>query len=246
MNTRARILAPAAAASMLAMPIAGSLGRVSAQQATPAAALSAGAIEVYAEGAVMIEPDAASIVIGVDVQRPNLTEAQAKADETMVAVIAAIEEAGIAEDRIQTVFYNVSVINEYDQNGQIKGVIGYQVNHQVSVLTEDLAGLGALIDQVVQQGANSIYGITFLAMDSTAAASQARVRAVEIARTRAEELAAAAAVGLGQIIRIQEVSSPIAPAVRSEAAYDMAGSAPIQTGSLTISVGISMTWAIDQ
>lgn len=244
MIMRTRLAGVALLALLLAAPIAASIDRAGAQDTT---AISApGTIDVYADGTVLIEPDSASIVVGVDINQPNLADAQAEADAKMVEVIAALVAAGIAEDAIQTTWYNVSVINDYDEYGRMKGVIGYQVSHQVTVVTEDLDGLGALIDMVVSKGANSIYGITFFARDSTAAASQARTLAVENAKAKAAELAAAVGVELGRLVRVSETYSPSAPAVRSEAAMadGMGGGAPIQTGSLQVQVGVQLVYEI--
>ena len=243
MIMRKNLIGIACLALLLAMPLAASIGGARAQDA---ASTTAGTIDVYADGTVIIEPDSASIIIGVDVSQPNLADAQLEADTRMVDVIAAIVAAGIDEEYIQTTWYNVSVINDYDEYGRMKGVIGYQVSHQVTVVTEDLDGLGALIDSVVSKGANSIYGITFFAKDSTAAASQARTLAVENARVKATELAAAAGVELGRLVRVSETYSPSSPAVRSEAAAadGMGGGAPIQTGSLQIQVGVQLVYEI--
>jgi uncharacterized protein YggE len=243
MKIRARLAATAVVALLLAAPIAATISGAFAQDT---ATESPGTIEVYADGTVLVEPDAASIVIGVDINQPNLADAQAEADTKMTEVIAAIVAAGIPAESIQTTWYNVSVINEYDEYGRMKGVIGYQVSHQVTVVTEDLDGLGALIDSVVDKGANSIYGITFFAKDSTAATSQARTLAVENAAAKAQELAAAAGVELGPLVKVSETYSPSAPAVRSEgmAADGMGGGAPIQTGSLQVQVGVQLVYEI--
>ena len=70
----------------------------------------------------------------------------------MEAVIGAIKDAGIKDENIQTIQYSVNVVNEYDDRGLPKGVSGYQVSNQVAVTTNDIEGLGKLIDDVVEAG----------------------------------------------------------------------------------------------
>jgi len=69
-------------ALLLAVPIAASISGAFAQDTTSE---TAGTVEVYADGTVLVEPDAASIVIGVDINQPNLADAQAESDATSMA-----------------------------------------------------------------------------------------------------------------------------------------------------------------
>jgi uncharacterized protein YggE len=77
------------------------------------------------------------------------------------------------------------------------------------VTVRDTDQLGELLDAAVNAGANSIYGVTFYVDDQTAAASEARVEAVEDARTKAEELASAAGMTLGPMVALSEGTTPI-------------------------------------
>ncbi len=235
-------------ALMLAMVLAGP-SRSVAQQATPesgGASSGDGTITVSGRGTVTTSPDSASIVVGVDVTGETLTEARSEAAERMTAVLETVEAAGIPADQIQTVNYSINVINEWDDRGQLQGVVGYQVSNQVQITTQDLENLGGLIDSLVESGANTFYSINFFSSDATAALSQARQMAVENARAKAAELAAAAGVELGAIVSIVEQSIGTGPIAREQAAMDSAGYAgtPIQSGSLQISVEVVITWSI--
>ena len=217
-----------------------------AQDATPVASGADRTITVNGRGTVTVAPDSASIVVGVDVTGDTLVETREESAQRMTAVLDTVEAAGIAEDQVQTVNYSINVINEWDDQGRLQGVSGYQVSNQVQIVTQDLDGLGSLIDALVESGANTIYSINFFSSDATAALSQARVIAVADATTKATELAAAANVELGEIVAIVESSIGNGPVVRAEAAMDSAGSAgtPIQSGSLQIIIDVEITWSI--
>ena len=163
-----------------------------AQDATPVASGADRTITVNGRGTVTVAPDSASIVVGVDVTGDTLVETREESAQRMTAVLDTVEAAGIAEDQVQTVNYSINVINEWDDQGRLQGVSGYQVSNQVQIVTQDLDGLGSLIDALVESGANTIYSINFFSSDATAALSQARVIAVADATMKATELAAAA------------------------------------------------------
>jgi uncharacterized protein YggE len=218
---------------------------VSAQDATPTASLDNRSITAGGTGTITITPDMATVTFGVDVSGSSLVQTQTDAATKMTGVINAIKSAGITEDNIQTIQYSVNVVNEYDDKGLPKGVSGYQVSNQVAVTTDDIEGLGKLIDDVVAAGANSVWGVSFLTSDSTNAQSQARALAITDAQSKAKELAKAAGVTLGDVVSITETSTTPGPVLKESAASDsFGGSTPIQSGSLQIQIIVIVTYAI--
>lgn len=219
----------------------------SAQDSTPTTTTEYPAtVYVNGQGLVTIAPDTASVIVGVNIIEKTLSEAQAKATTQMTAVIDALQGAGIAEKDIQTVNYSVNILQNYDQNGNPATIEGFQVSNQVNVTVRDLDKLGSILDTVVGQGANAIYGINFYVNDPSAASSQARKLAVEDARKKADELAAAAGMKVGRVISISEsyASSPMPVAYNRAEAADSAAAVPIQAGSTTISVDVQVTYEL--
>lgn len=243
-----RLIAALAIVALCGGILAGITGKASAQVATPVAGDGPATVSVNGHGSVLVPPDTASVVVGIDVLRETLSEAQTEATTQMTAVIDALKAAGVAEDDIQTVNYSVNILRDYDpQTGSPGPVTGFQVSNQVNVTVRNIDELGALLDTVVGQGANSIYGISFYVADPTEAASAARKLAVDDATAKARELAEAAGITLGRVVHISEgFTQPPMPLVyRESAAMDAAGSAvPIQTGSSEIAVDVQMTFEL--
>lgn len=254
---RPRLFGTGAAVALVALWLAGLLGpsvssgpaRAAAQDApvgTPAAGPAT--VSVGGEGRVTVPPDTASVVVGVDVQFPTLAAAQAEADRQATAIIDAARGEGIAEEDIQTVNYGVNVIRDYDEQGNPGPITGYNVSNQVQLTIRAVDNVGAVLDAVVDAGANNIYGISFYLEDTAAAASQARAAAVRDARAKAEELAAAAGATLGRVRSISEgYAPPPAPQVfAADAALEegRAGGAPIQTGTNEVVVVVQMTFEL--
>ena len=222
-------------------------------QATPAAqGGTAGTISVTGVGEVIVTPDTANIQIGVQVFSQELADAQQKSTDQMNAIIKTITDAGIKTKDIQTSNYSVSIRQQYDDQGIATAVLGYDIYNTLSVTVRDLDSLGSILDQVVAAGANQIYGISFYTSDLTGATAKARAAAVKDAQERADQLAEAAGVEVGRIINISEgySSAPLPTEYgRGQAASDMkagAGAVPIQTGSQSVQISVSVTYEISQ
>lgn len=241
-----RSLAIAAIALLSLVAVTAPMSRVAAQEATPTAGASTATVYVDGVGQVVTTPDTASVVVGVNIIETTLSSAQEKATTQMAAVIEALKAAGIDEKDIQTVNYSVNIMQNYDSNGNPSTIEGFQVSNQVNVTVRDLAKLGDILDQVVAQGANAIYGITFYVDDPAAAESQARALAVENAKQKADELAAAAGMKVGNVLSISETSYSY-PMYGGYARGEMAAAdsaTPIQAGSTTISISVSVTYEL--
>lgn len=244
------IVAIVLTALVMAMP--GSRSPVAAQGTVATPGLQPPhSITVVGEGRVTVTPDIATVTVGVETMQSSLSEAQAEATSKMDAIIQAARDAGVAEDDIVTTNYSVHVIQEYDPNGNPTGITGYRVSNQVELTVRNIDDLGALLESVVAAGANTIYGISFSTDDPTEAASQARRQAVENAREKADELAAAAGVEIVGVLSIKESTAPSAPPEVFEAEMagaDMArGSAapvPIQAGTNEIVVTVQVVYEI--
>ena len=245
------IAATLALAGLLATNALGGIAMAQEEMATPTVsgmALGVPTVSVSGHGSVNVPPDTASVNIGVDVIKPTLGEAQDTAPAQATAVIEALEAAGIAAEDIQTEFFSVNILRDYSENADPTLITGFEIINQLRVTVRDTDQLGELLDAAVNAGANSIYGVTFYVDDQTEAASEARVEAVEDARTKAEELAAAAGMTLGPVVAISEGTTPLVSPV-----YDMGrgggmaaaeAAVPVEPGSTTVAVDVTMTFEL--
>lgn len=243
------VAAPLAAAGMM---VSTQRPRFAAAQATPVAGSSdmTATISVTGVGEVIVVPDTASIQIGVQVFAEELADAQRQSTEQITAIIDTLTGAGVAERDIQTSNYSVSIRQQYDNQGIATAVLGYDIYNTLSVTVRDIDELGEILDQAVSSGANQIYGISFFTEDLTEATAQAREKAVQDANARAEQLAAAASLTIGRVLNISEgFSQPPAPfefgrgMAAGEAAAD-AGPVPIQSGSQSVQIMVTVTYEL--
>lgn len=220
-------------------------------EATPGSP-SPPSVTVSGEGRVTVTPDIATVTVGVETMQSSLSEAQAEATSKMEAIIQAATDAGIADEDIVTTNYAVNVIQEYDRNGNPTEISGYRVGNQVELTVRNIDDLGTLLEAVVAQGANTIYGISFSVDDPTTAASQARRQAVENARQKADELADAAGVEITGVLSIKESTAPGPPPepfegemTTADMARGAAAPVPIQPGTGEIVVVVEVVYEIN-
>lgn len=162
-------------------------------------------ITVVGEGTVNVEPDTAQINIGVEIVETDIKMANTKATETIDAIVAALQAQGVNNQNLQTSNLNIWIERPYSPEGAPNDQVLYHVTNQVNVTIRDLNKVGAILDAVIQAGANNMYGVTFKVADPSALKSDTRSQAIDDARAKAEELAQLAGVELGDVISVSEI-----------------------------------------
>ena len=203
-------------------------------------------------GTSSAEPDVASVVFGVNITRSEPGAAVNDAAQLIEAAMAAARREGVAGEDMQTSSYNLWVQEvwddyEYDYTGEME----YAVNHYIKADIRDISSVGDVLAAVVSAGANSINGVYFYVEDTSAMYEEARKRASENARAKAEQLADNFGVTLGEITSISEWTNYYPTATM---AYDNYGgglggyveSPSVTPGAFSISVEVSATFEIIQ
>lgn len=210
-------------------------------------------ITVTGEGTVEGAPDLALITLGVVSEARAASEALSANSQSMSRIIDALKQGGIEERDLQTSGFSVDPVYSQPPQGQDPSVpfrpeiVGYRVQNNVTLRIRDLTRVGALLDQVVTLGANSISGPTFTVDDPTALQDEARNAAIADAIRKGKLYAGAAGVSLGQIFRIDETYTPppqpyaAGPMMRMEAAQS---DVPIEGGALTFKMQVAVSWRI--
>jgi len=214
------------------------------QEAQPAVR----SLSVTGSGQANLVPDIAYIYLGVHTEKPAASEAMAENNAQTQKMIDALTKFGIDKKDIRTTNFSIWPTDKYDpQTGTPTGEKVYSVDNTVYVTVRDLKKLGDLLDTVVAAGANTVNSIQFDVADKEAAIKSARADAVKDAETQAQELAGSAGVTLGEIQSIgffDNQPTPLFEGKGGGAAVAQAASVPIQPGQLTLTVTVSVTYAI--
>lgn len=199
-------------------------------------------VSVLGHGEVKARPDTATIQIGIDTEAANAKDALAQNNTQAQALQQKLAELKIDTKDIQT--SNFSISPTYGNDG--RQVTGYRVSNIVTITIRNLDSAGTLLDQVVQAGANNIYGISFSVADTQKLMEQARQAAMADAKVRATQLATAGGAAVGDVLIISEnVSAPPVPMpMLDRAAAQGAPSVPVQAGEQSISIDVQATFAL--
>lgn len=183
------------------------LPALSLAEETVIAAADGATITVTGSATVSLKADYAQVTVGVRTEAKTVEEASQQNSAAIHAVIAALKDAGVAEEDITTSNYSVSAVYDYSSFTSEQRLTGYAVSNQLTVIIRDMEHIGATLDKATAAGANSIYNIEFLSTLSAEAQDEATVYAVQDAIRKAELLAKAAGLELGGITSIQESTS---------------------------------------
>lgn len=203
-------------------------------------------LQVTGTAVVTAEPDVAYITLGVETQDPSAEKAAQANAEIMARVFAALEELGLSKKEVSTSGYNIFGSTQVINRGtdQEETITTYWVQNRINITTTDLDSVGEIIDRAVKAGANQVQGIRFDVQDKQPLQLEALKLAVRQARAKAEAMAEAADLTLGEIVTMSESYSTYAPVV-SAAAFKAEGVAGtnINPGDVEISANVQLEFS---
>lgn len=202
-------------------------------------------VTVVGSGKVTARPDIAQIQLGVITEAPAATKALKDNNDAMAKLFTALEGRGIDRKDVQT--SNFSVTPQYKRGPrgeQMLEIIGYRVSNSVHVKVRKLDTLGQVLDDVVQQGANQVHGISFSVAEPAPLLDEARRKAVADARRKAELYAKEAGVAVGKVLLIQEQTPHLPGPVMVGLARSVATGVPVAEGELDFGATVTLTYAL--
>lgn len=207
-------------------------------------------ITISGEGDVTAVPDVAVVTLGAQTERKNVADAQRENTRVMNALRERLGTLKIPAADITTSQY--SVYPQYDWDDGKQTLRGYTVFQQVTVKIRDFEKISPVLTAVGDVGVNQVSGLSFTIDDPEELRQQARVKALEQAKRKAQALAHTAGVRLGRIVTFSESgygSPPIMPLYAKEAAMDGRGGAmplpQIEPGSQDVVVTVTVSYELE-
>ncbi len=231
---------PHAAALVAVVVTTVTLGALFVANPAAGAASSKRTITVVGVGQVKGRPDVADLTIGVSARSGSAVDALATMGNRSEKVLGVLHDAGVDDADIQTV--GLSLNPTYDDQGAIDG---YEATDTVVARIRDLSKAGAVIDAAAGAAGDNIrvQGITFSIDDDSKLLASARSKAVKRARAQAEQLAEAAGVSVGDVLHIDEQTTPVSFDLRASGAA-AADAVPVSPGTQTLTVSATVVFAI--
>jgi uncharacterized protein YggE len=178
-------------------------------------------------------------------------EAQRNANQTIQRILEQLRESGVKDDRIQTSQLSLQPVygdprsrSEADE----PRIVGYSASYTLSVQTEELSQISAIIDQSLEAGANQLRGIRFELRDQQKAREEALRAAVADARRKAKVVAEASGVKLVRILAVVEGGAVVRPSMMARTARmsaEVGGTpTPVMPGQVTVTGQVTMRYQI--
>lgn len=204
-------------------------------------------ISITGEGKVFAKPDIAQIQLATSVDRTSVAEAQERATELINRVIGVLRERGVEEKDIKTTSYSINPRYDYSDGRQI--LRGYNVTQNLEIKVRDLTKVGEILAAAAGAGANQIGGLSFTTEDPQKLQTEARDKAIEDAKRKADELASKVGVRLGKVVGFFESGGFPGPIPYFSEAVGKGGdggvtSPVIPTGENEIRVNVTITYQL--
>lgn len=202
-------------------------------------------ITISGQGEALGAPDVAVVNVGMIAEGATVVAAQSDNTEKMNKLIQSFKEMGIDSKDLQTVDY--TIYPKYDYNEGRSDIVGYRVSQSVEVTIRDLSKISLALSAAGEAGANQVSGVSFEIDDPDELKQQARLEALADAQNKAENIAAALGVDLGQVVGFSEsTATPYAGRQAFAEGLGGAGEAPqIETGTLDITSNVTVTFEIN-
>ena len=199
-------------------------------------------ITVTGRAVVDMVPDVATLNIGVTREARRADEALAATSTAVNAIFAQLEAAGVAPRDMQTQGLSVQPrwSRQTDNAQAAPRITGFVARNGVRVRIRVLDDLGSILSAVVEDGANTLDGLQFSVADTDAALAEARAEAVQDGIGKAEQMASAAGLALGDIQSITEIGGSVRPEAVQMQAARMSDAVPIARGEVSLSAQVSL------
>jgi uncharacterized protein len=187
------------------------------------------------------KPDLALISVAVESQQSTASGAQQDLANKASKLIARVKALGVPDKDINTAGYAIGP-NYVQPDNTING---YRAYEQLSLKWHNVDNVGKALDALVQEGGATQINVSFTLADPKAAQAEARSLAIADARSRAQAMANAAGVKLGNVLRVTDLTS----SGYASPAYDIKGAAPaassqVPVGQLDLQVSVEVDFAI--
>jgi uncharacterized protein len=205
-------------------------------------------ITIAGEGKVTARPDLVRIDLGVQTDAKTVSEAQRQNTQKMNSIIAALKALKIASEDIQTTGY--SIYPKYQYTDGRSFIEGYTVSQNVTVKVRNLDSVGDVLAKAGELGANQVGGIQFTIDEPKALEEQAREKAIDDARQKAQTLAEQLGLTIIKVVSFTESSGSTPPPYPMYAkamdlgAAEAAPSPTIESGSLEVVSNVNVVFEV--
>jgi uncharacterized protein YggE len=211
-------------------------------------------ITVIGKATVKSAPDEAVVTLAVesDGTEPG-TSMNANAAAT-TKVMERLKAIGVESAAIETANVTVYPIRTYNPQTGEETLTGYRSQNSVTVTLKEAQMIGKVLAAAVEAGVTNVSGPVWKLSDDTTAVAEALKQAVANARTKAEALAAAQGVKVGDVIMMNEssVEQSVMPlytemyGLGDSGAGAKVAETPISAANLDVTATVTVTYVLSR
>ncbi|MGZ4810907.1 MAG: SIMPL domain-containing protein [Thermoanaerobaculia bacterium] len=233
---------------LLALMLAGAAIAQTPSMTTNDPMLWSQTISVTGNGMTQVTPDRVTFNVGVQTVSPTVDAAVNENNARVAAVVAALKKAGATDKEIRTSNFFINPQQEYNNQGQLPRIIGYQVSNSVTVTRTDIASAGRLLQAAISAGVNQASGLSFEVSDPKRGREEGLQAAFADARAKASVLAQAAGRPLGRALSISEGARPDIPRpmpmAKGMVAQEAVSEVPVESGTQQVNYTVSVVFEL--
>jgi uncharacterized protein len=196
-------------------------------------------------------PDQAWAIVALETRDVKAPEARRLGAVAMTSVMAALRDAGLVPDAINTIGYSLNPDYEYVSGRQ--RMKGFVVANRVQVRIDDITKIADVLDAVgglslPASTTVTVAGLRFDLKDRADLERRALRAAVEDAMASAQAMADGARAALGRIVRIDQSGGRrtyemvnMTPGVMARSSSDMAVETPIAPSEVVVQASVVLT-----
>ena len=205
-------------------------------------------ISITGEGKVTAIPDIALVSLGLTTEKKKISDAQAENSKTMNSLIEKLKGLNIAKEDIKTVNYTIYPAYDWTDGRQI--LRGYTVSQDVQVKIRKTDNVDDVLQIAGDLNLNQIGGLSFDIDNPGNYKQEARIKALENAKEKADALAKVMDVRLGKVISFSEsegyVPAPYPMYAKAEGIGGGGAPAPaVEAGSQEITITATVSYELD-
>jgi uncharacterized protein YggE len=213
--------------------------------AAPTADSEVRQVTVAGSGEVKGTPDTLNVNASIEAIAPDVTGAMNQTSDRQQAVINALVDAGVDRNDIST--SQVSLQPQFAPTTDSTTISGYRASNTIDVKIRQLDAASQALALIVSTGGNAtrINSVNYSIDDDSQLIRDARSRAFNDAKDRAEQYAQLSGLTLGNVISISEVAGTPPPVpMQRDAEMAMAAPVPVEPGQQTVGFSVTVIWEL--
>lgn len=163
---------------------------------------NAGHISVSGSATVNVAPDTANVSFELSTKKKTAQEAKDANDAMLKKVNEVLKKYEIKENELNMNYINIRPYYEY--RGNSNELAGYVAQKNITIKIKEIEKYNNFIDDLLKVGISNINSVDFAVEDIKSVRNQARVKALENAKEKAELFASSVSKKVVDVIEISE------------------------------------------